>query len=630
LDNTYAGGTTINAGTLQLGNGGTTGSITRNVLDNGILAFDRSNVLTFGGVISGTGSVQQNGTGTTVLVGDNRYTGATTVNAGNLIVDGSIASAQTLVNSGGLLGGRGSLGGNLVNSGIVSPGDSPGTLTVGGNYTQNAAGTLHIEIAGLAASQHDLLAVNGHASLAGTLQLIPVGGFQLHVGDRISFLTAAGGVSGTFGTVENGFGTGTIVNAQVIYLPTAVLLAGTQGSFVTAACNPNSAAVARSLDAAVGDPRAAGLIAFLDNEPFDQLCRDFELIAPEELTAVDYLGIAVANVQTANLERRLEDVQCGSTGFSASGFSFSVFSVSGRASGFSDGLAGISGPEGKAGPPGPAPIPESRWGIFVTGVGVFTSVGNTANDVGFDARTGGVTIGADYRLSSNFVVGLLGGYAHAGVDLANGGSLEANGGELGLYATTFGCGFYLDTSVIGGLSAYDSRQAALLGQARGSTNGGDLSVLVAGGYDWKLGGLSVGPTASFQYTWVGVDGFTEQGSLAPLKIDDQHAESKRTALGAKASYDWKVGVMVVTPELRATWQHEFGQTQYAVASSFASGAGTGFSVTGPSIGHDSLLIGGGVAARWNDRFAIFAYYDGEFGRANYESNSVSTGVRVFF
>jgi fibronectin-binding autotransporter adhesin len=625
--NTYTGGTTINAGTLQLGNGGTSGSIVGNVVNNGILIFDRSDTLTFAGVISGTGSVTQGGTGTLILTGDNTYTGATTVAAGRLLVDGSIVSPLTTVHAGGLLGGHGALGGSLVNTGIVSPGGSIGTLTVAGNYTQTAGGTFRIEVAGVAPGAYDLLVVNGHASLAGTLQLIPVGGFQLHVGDRISFLTAAGGVSGTFGTVENGFNTGTIVNAQVIYLPTAVLLAGTQGSFVPAACNPNSAAVARSLDAAVGDPRAAGLIAFLDNEPFDRLCRDFELIAPEELTAVDYLGIAWANVQTTNLERRLEDVQCGSTGFSASGFSFTL---SGGASGVSAGLAGVSGPEGKEGPPGPAPVPENRWGIFVTGVGEFTSVGNTADAAGFDVRTGGVTLGADYRLGSNLAVGLLGGYANAGVDLANGGSLEVNGGKLGLYGTTFSCGSYLDAAVIGGRSAYDSRRATLLGLARGSTDGSDLSALVAGGYDWKLGGLSVGPTASFQYTWVGVDGFTEQGSLAPLKIDDQHAESKRTALGAKASYDWKVGGLVVTPELRASWQHEFGQTQYAVASSFASGAGTGFSVTGPSIGHDSLLIGAGVLARWNDRFAIFAYYDGEFGRANYDSNSVSAGVRVFF
>jgi fibronectin-binding autotransporter adhesin len=206
-DNTYAGGTTINAGTLQLGNGGTTGSITGNVTDNGVLAFNRSNVLSFGGVISGTGAVQKNGTGTTVLLRKNTYTGATTVNAGSLIVDGSIASVQTLVNPGELLGGRGfigspgSLNGNLVNSGIVRPGDSPGTLTVNGNYTQTAAGTLRIEVASV--TEHGLLAVGGHASLAGTLQLIGLGGFTLHVGDQFTFLTANGGVSGTFGTVQN-------------------------------------------------------------------------------------------------------------------------------------------------------------------------------------------------------------------------------------------------------------------------------------------------------------------------------------------------------------------------------------------------------------------------------------------
>ena len=52
-DSTYAGTTTINAGTLQLGSGGTTGSLTGNIIDNGVLAFNRSNALTYGGKISG-------------------------------------------------------------------------------------------------------------------------------------------------------------------------------------------------------------------------------------------------------------------------------------------------------------------------------------------------------------------------------------------------------------------------------------------------------------------------------------------------------------------------------------------------------------------------------------------------
>ena len=83
--NNYTGGTTISAGTLQLGNGGTTGSITGNVVNNGTLAFDRSDTYTFAGTISGSGSVNQIGSGTTILTGDSTYTGGTTISAGTLI-----------------------------------------------------------------------------------------------------------------------------------------------------------------------------------------------------------------------------------------------------------------------------------------------------------------------------------------------------------------------------------------------------------------------------------------------------------------------------------------------------------------------------------------------------------------
>ena len=70
-DSTYTGGTTIaDDGTLWLGNGGTSGSIIGDVLDNGVLAFDRSDRFSVPGVISGTGYVAQIGTGTTVLAAD--------------------------------------------------------------------------------------------------------------------------------------------------------------------------------------------------------------------------------------------------------------------------------------------------------------------------------------------------------------------------------------------------------------------------------------------------------------------------------------------------------------------------------------------------------------------------------
>ena len=104
-DNTYTNGTVIAAGTLQLGNGGTTGTVASSTLnDGGKLVFNRSNLLTFGAQIFGTGSVTQQGTGTTVLSGTNTYSGATTVAGGNLRVNGSVASAVN-VQSGATLSG---------------------------------------------------------------------------------------------------------------------------------------------------------------------------------------------------------------------------------------------------------------------------------------------------------------------------------------------------------------------------------------------------------------------------------------------------------------------------------------------------------------------------------------------
>ncbi len=87
--NTYTGTTTIEAGTLQVGNGGTTGVITNNtplgsVVNNASLVFNRSNGFTVGNLISGTGTVTQAGTGATSLSNANTYTGATNVQAGTL------------------------------------------------------------------------------------------------------------------------------------------------------------------------------------------------------------------------------------------------------------------------------------------------------------------------------------------------------------------------------------------------------------------------------------------------------------------------------------------------------------------------------------------------------------------
>ncbi|TGU88681.1 autotransporter outer membrane beta-barrel domain-containing protein [Mesorhizobium sp. M00.F.Ca.ET.151.01.1.1] len=131
-DNTYAGVTTISAGTLQLGNGGTSGSIAGNVIDNGTLAFDRSDAVTFAGVISGSGAVSQIGTGTTILTADNTYAGVTTIAAGTLQLGNG--------------GTSGSIAGNVTNNGTLIIDRSNGVTLAGaisgsGSVVQQGAGS---------------------------------------------------------------------------------------------------------------------------------------------------------------------------------------------------------------------------------------------------------------------------------------------------------------------------------------------------------------------------------------------------------------------------------------------------------------------------------------------------------
>src|SRR5207249_3484874 len=85
--NTYSGGTTINAGTLQIGTGGTVGALgTGSITDGGTLSFNRSDTVTVGDAISGGGALIQNGPGTLILNGANTYSGITTISGGTLQV----------------------------------------------------------------------------------------------------------------------------------------------------------------------------------------------------------------------------------------------------------------------------------------------------------------------------------------------------------------------------------------------------------------------------------------------------------------------------------------------------------------------------------------------------------------
>lgn len=584
--------------------------------------------------LTGPGGLAKDGPGTLNLTGASTYSGPTFINAGSLLVNGSLGSPQVVVNLGALLGGNGLLFGSVFNGGVVSPGNSPGTLRIAGNYTQSSAGTLRIEIAGRKKGQFDVLEVGGHASLDGTLELVRSNKFQLRRGDRLKFLTAEQGVSGEFSRVINPFTSRTILEPAIAYEDHAVLLTMVRGLFAKLdGLTPNQRAVAGALDSLSADSPDDQALIYLDERLLEKLPGDFDLIAPEELSSIFTISTSLANVQNSNLQRRTGDIRTGANGFSAAGLAINGQTPSYSGSiGFRTGAAGPTGGEIRDGKETREVfVPEEKmWGVFLSGTGECVDVDGDGNARGYDITTGGFTLGLDYKVSPNLAVGIAAGYAGTTADLTNDGRVWVNGGKLGLYATYFTGGFYFDAAVSGGYNSYDTKRRGLQGTARGSTEGGELNVLVGTGYDWQIGALTIGPTATFQYTLVGLDGFTEHGSLAPLDIESRNAESIRSALGFKASYDWRVGGVVIKPELRTAWQHEYGDRSYDLSASFAGGAGDRFLVNGSELGRDALLLGAGLAVQFSETVSAYAYYDAELFRENYQSHAVSGGVRIAF
>jgi hypothetical protein len=223
-------GATVNlSGAAGLNAGGgisvTTGAL--NVTSSGALTVaDNVNVFSLGG---GTLNVAAGGTltrsasgvdgqlgipvtnhGTIHAAGGTmRFNNGLTQTAGVTVVDAtlSVQGGFSVALQGGTLSGNGTVSGLVVNSGgTVAPGASPGLLTITGDYTQGAGGTLAQEITGTAVSAFDRLSVSGTATLDGTLA-IDSSSFTPLPTDTFKIVSGATTRTGTFATL-----TGTDVN----------------------------------------------------------------------------------------------------------------------------------------------------------------------------------------------------------------------------------------------------------------------------------------------------------------------------------------------------------------------------------------------------------------------------------
>ena len=97
--------------------------------------------------------------------------------------------------------------------------------------------------------------------------------------------------------------------------------------------------------------------------------------------------------------------------------------------------------------------------------------------------------------------------------------------------------------------------------------------------------------------------------------------------GPRVAHTSQWGGTRVTPSFSAQWQHEFLDDQLPFEARFANDPSRLFTVQGPKIGRDSVLITAGLNIAWS-RYAVYLAYQADLGRKNYESQSALIGCRV--
>ena len=225
--NTYTGGTTINGGTLQLGDGATfDGAVVGNLTDNATLAVANPTAQTLTSAVSGSGSLIKSGAGALTLGANATYTGTTTVNAGSLVVGPGVAlssTANVTIASGGLLDVSASTPGGytLASGAVFTAGHTSGSgPDFNGNLT--SYGTVNVPAAGTFTLNGGLSLMNGGTgefnlgSSAGGGSTIALAGGALHLNGtttiQINFsilgvgtyplISGAGSVSGGLGNLS--------------------------------------------------------------------------------------------------------------------------------------------------------------------------------------------------------------------------------------------------------------------------------------------------------------------------------------------------------------------------------------------------------------------------------------------
>ena len=487
-------------GTLDIGAGGAAGMLNAAAVYGGAgtatLNFNHSDSayhFTRDGSASGTAiaiggstSVNHVGSGTTVLAGVHTYSGATNINGGTLIVNGSIAGA-TFVNSGGTLGGSGTLGDVTVKSGgTLSPGNSPGILSINGDLTLNAGSTTVMQIDGMTqGAEYDHIDVSGTATLAGTLDLqfsfVPTSGSIFNLIEAGSLVLAGDPQTG-FNPITDNLSSNLGAALRVMPLVDAgsfdILIQ--QLSFIEASGGnlaSNQRSVAANLDSFSTSGRGAALFGELNLLSAGALPGAFDSLSGAQHAHTRPL-IAQASRQFMRVLGDRLNWEAPASNAAANRFGNIKLAYNGGD------IASLFG----------APVsgkPASN--LWLRAMGGFGDIDGDGNAAGADYNSSGMALGYDREVRDGLLAGVAFGFARSDVGVAA-GNTGIDSYQLAAYGRQQWADNYLAASLgIGRHRADSTRQIRFGGfsevaRAAYATDGLGLALEAGRHYAWSAAG----------------------------------------------------------------------------------------------------------------------------------------------
>jgi outer membrane autotransporter protein len=281
-----------------------------------------------------------------------------------------------------------------------------------------------------------------------------------------------------------------------------------------------------------------------------------------------------------------------------------------------------------------AAITPSKLGLFINGQGSFGKHDVTEHEPGFDFHTTGMTLGADYRLTNQFILGTALGFLATDWKLDHGdGDLAAKGFSVSAFGTYYLKDvYYFDGIATYGWNWYKTRRQIASGEvAKGDPGGTQLAVSFGAGRDFTVRQLTVGPYARVDYVKVEIDSFHETGAgTSNLRMNSQDVTSVTTALGGRMSYAISTSWAVLLPTASAEWQHEFEANSRVIKASLASAPGVVLGAQTDNPDRNYFNLGIGLSATFRGGTAAFIHYDVVLGREHFTTHGFTAGIRFEF